>query len=338
MTELDASASNAAGSPTETEIAGDAVPVLAPLAGDPSMLGLPTFIVGSVALGLVLVGVVPATAVGASLPIILAATSIGLFIATIWSAAIGQSAVASIFGIFAGFWLSYAVLVLGLIRGWFGITLLAVNSTQELFLISWLVIVTVLTLATLRLPLAFSLIFVLVDVALLLVLLGTEEAFDWTAEGGRLRRTGLRRGRGVRLLRRGLTGHRRQGRPARQAHHEVADHAQLAGGRSGVPQARPAQCGAACHRRALLSAERRATGAPCSASALRRGRRAAGACPPCSVRRAGGRARGRAPRPPQRVSAAEAGPAAGGFRPRLRMAGGPGGSSPRTDRAAWKGD
>jgi len=178
MTDLDASTSNSAGSApaTETEIAGDPVPVLAPLAGDPAMLGLPTFIVGSVALGLVLVGVVPATAVGASLPIILAATAAGLFIATIWSAAIGQSAVASIFGIFAGFWLSYAVLVLGLTHGWFGITVLAAAATQELFLISWLVIIVVLTLATLRLPLAFTLIFVLVDVALLLVLLATEEA------------------------------------------------------------------------------------------------------------------------------------------------------------------
>jgi hypothetical protein len=176
MTDLDASSSNSGSAATETEIAGDPVPILAPLAGDPSMLGLPVFIVGSVALGLVLVGVVPPTAVGASLPIILAATSIGLFIATIWSAAIGQSAVASIFGIFAGFWLSYAVLVLGLIRGWFGITALAAASTQELFLIAWLVIIVVLTLATLRLPLAFSLIFILVDVALLLVLLSVEEA------------------------------------------------------------------------------------------------------------------------------------------------------------------
>ena len=178
MTDLDASASNSAGSApaAESEILGDPVPVLAPLAGDPGMLGLPIFIVGSVALGLVLVGAVPATAVGASLPIILSATSIGLLIATIWSAAIGQSAVASIFGIFAGFWLSYAVLVLGLIHGWFGITVLAAAATQELFLISWLVIIVVLTLATLRLPLAFTLIFVLVDVALLLVLLGTEEA------------------------------------------------------------------------------------------------------------------------------------------------------------------
>jgi succinate-acetate transporter protein len=176
MTDLDASHSAGSAPATESEIAGAPAPVLAPLAGDPAMLGLPTFIVGSVALGLVLVGVVPATAVGASLPIILAATSIGLIVATIWSAAIGQSAVASIFGIFAGFWLSYAVLVLGLVHGWFGITIVAAAATQELFLISWLVIIVVLTLATLRLPLAFTLIFALVDVALLLVLLGTEEA------------------------------------------------------------------------------------------------------------------------------------------------------------------
>ena len=147
-----------------------------PLAGDPAMVGLPSFIVGSVALGLVLVGVVPAGTVGASLPIILAATSVGLLVATIWSAAIGQSAVASVFGIFAGFWLSYAVLVVGLLHNWFGITLLAVVDTEKLFLITWLVIIVMLTLATLRLPLAFTAVFVLIDVALLLVLLGTVNA------------------------------------------------------------------------------------------------------------------------------------------------------------------
>ena len=147
----------------------------APPTGDPTTLGLPAFIVGSVALGLVLVGVVPATAVGASLPIILAATATGLFVATVWSAAVGQSAVASIFGIFAGFWLSYAVLVLGLTHNWFGITSDAAKSTQELFLTTWLIVIVMLTLATLRLPSAFTLLFVLVDVALLLVLLGTAQ-------------------------------------------------------------------------------------------------------------------------------------------------------------------
>lgn len=172
MTALDAAANQT----TQLDApAAPAAPVGA-LAGDPAALGLPSFIAGSVALGLALVGVVPAGAGGASLPIILAATSAGLFVATVWSAAIGQSAVASIFGIFAGFWLSYAVLVLGLTHNWFGISADAAKATQELFLTTWLVVVVMLTLATLRLPLAFTALFALIDLALLLVLIGTAQA------------------------------------------------------------------------------------------------------------------------------------------------------------------
>ena len=155
-----------------------------PLAGDPLALGLPCFIVGSVALGLVLVGVVPATATGASLPILLTATAIGLFLSTIWSAALGQTAVATVLGIFAGFWLSYAVLVLGLTHNWFGITPAAAQSTQELFLVAWLVVMVMLTLATLRLASAFTGVFFLVDVALLLVFLGVNEASSGLLKAG----------------------------------------------------------------------------------------------------------------------------------------------------------
>src|ERR1700760_937795 len=146
-----------------------------PLTGDPGALGLPCFIAGSVSLGLALVGVVPATAIGAAIPIILTATSIGLFMATIWSASLGQSAVASVFGIFAGFWLSYAVLVLGLTHNWFGIAPASAQAAQELFLVAWLVIIVMLTLATLRLPVVYTLLFVLIDVALLLVFLSVNE-------------------------------------------------------------------------------------------------------------------------------------------------------------------
>src|SRR5215471_1030914 len=131
----------------DAEAAATEVAAAGPLAGDPAILGLPSFIVGSVALGLGLTGVVPATAVGAPLAIILAATSIGLFIAAIWAAALGQSAVAGVFGIFGGFWLSYAVLVIGLIHNWFAITAPAAVATQKLFLITWLAVIVMLTLA-----------------------------------------------------------------------------------------------------------------------------------------------------------------------------------------------
>lgn len=176
MTALDA----ADGTPQPGAQVEEAAPAAAapagPLTGDPAMLGLPSFIVGSVALGLGLVGVVPAGAAGAALPVILAATAVGLFIAAIWSAAIGQSAVASVFGIFGGFWLSYVVLVLGLIHNWFGITADAAVATQKLFLITWLVVIVMLTLATLRLPLAFTAVFALIDVALLLLIIATSQA------------------------------------------------------------------------------------------------------------------------------------------------------------------
>src|ERR1700728_3641071 len=147
-----------------------------PLLGDPMALGLPCFIAGSVSLGLALVGVVPASSVGAALPIILTATSVGLFLATIWSASLGQSAVASVFGIFAGFWLSYAVLVIGLTHNWFGIAPASAQAAQELFLVAWLVVGVMLTLATLRLPAAYTAVFALVDLALLLVFLGVNES------------------------------------------------------------------------------------------------------------------------------------------------------------------
>ncbi len=170
MTALDA---NADGTPQPEvqaeEVVVAEVAVTGPLAGNPAILGLPTFIAGSVALGLGLAGAVPAGVLGAPLAIILAATALGLLLAAIWAAAVGQSAVASVFGIFGTFWLSYGVLVLGLDHNWFAITVTAVLATVKLFLLTWLIVIVMLTLATLRLPVAFTAVFVLVDLALLLL-------------------------------------------------------------------------------------------------------------------------------------------------------------------------
>ena len=155
-------------------IEAEATPeVKGPLAGDPLSLGLPAFIVGSVALGMVLVGFVSPLGTGASLPIILAATALGLLISTLWAMAVGQSAVAAVLGVFAGFWLSYAFFVLGLQHGWFGVGIGDVKSSTELFLTAWIVIISMLAVATLRLALAFTAVLALVDVALILLLIGT---------------------------------------------------------------------------------------------------------------------------------------------------------------------
>ena len=150
--------------------------VIGPLAGDPSIWGLGSFIAGSVALGLSLVGVVPFGVLGAPLAIIVAATSLGLLLSAIWCAALGQSAVAAVFGIFGTFWLSYGALVLGLDHNWFAIVPTAVVATVKLFLLTWLIIIVMLTLATLRLPSAFTAVFALIDLALLLLYIGFAQA------------------------------------------------------------------------------------------------------------------------------------------------------------------
>jgi uncharacterized protein len=174
MSTVDATA-GASGAPA-TATPENAPAIVGPLAGDPSMLGLGSFIVGSVALGLALVGLVPFGVLGAPLAIIMCATALGLFLATIWAAAVGQSAVAAVFGIFGTFWLSYAALVLGLDHNWFAIPATAVIATVKLFLLSWLVAIVMLTLATLRLPAAFTAVFALIDLALLLLYLAFDQA------------------------------------------------------------------------------------------------------------------------------------------------------------------
>lgn len=170
--------------PAEAQQAPEAAAPTGFLAGDPLALGLPSFIVGSVALGMVLVGFVSPLGVGASLPIILAGAALGLLVSTFWAAGVGQSAVALVTGVFASFWLSYAFLILGLTHNWFGIGLGDAKATQELFLTAWIVIMSMLTVATLRLPMAFTAVLGLVDVALILVLIGVIQVEDNLLKAG----------------------------------------------------------------------------------------------------------------------------------------------------------
>jgi succinate-acetate transporter protein len=152
--------------------------------GDPSILGVPIFVVGSIALGLSLVGYVPAAAGGIVVPVIFAATGVGLVIATIWAAALGQTMVASIFGLFAGFWLSFSILELGVLHNWLLIPAANVNKSVALFLISWAVIMAALTIGLLRLPVVYAAIVGLVTLALILRTIGvlnTDDSLDKAA-------------------------------------------------------------------------------------------------------------------------------------------------------------
>jgi hypothetical protein len=140
---------------------------------DPGVVGLPAFIAGAIALALTLTGYVSATSTGAAIPLVLLASGLGQLIATFWAIKLGQTAVAGINFIFGSFWLSYAFLALGLTHSWFGVGRADIKHTEAMFLIAWVVVVAALTLATLTLPVAFTALFVLVELAFVLSLVGT---------------------------------------------------------------------------------------------------------------------------------------------------------------------
>jgi hypothetical protein len=148
--------------------------VLIGAGGDPLILGLPIFVVGSIALGFALVGYVSAAGLGTVIPVIATATAIGQWVSARWAIGLGQSIVAAIFGIFGGFWGSLAVLLLGLEHGWFAIPAADLVHAQIIYFISWDILIFFLLIPVLRLPIVYIGVMVFVIAALTLVVLGLE--------------------------------------------------------------------------------------------------------------------------------------------------------------------
>src|ERR1700712_4436245 len=111
--------------------------------GNPGLLALPLVIAGGFGLGLTNTGIVDVAA--AAVPILLSATAVGLLLATIWAAVLSQNVNATVYGVFFGFYASYAALSLGLTNDWFGIGAADVGKTTALWLGSWLVTIGFLT-------------------------------------------------------------------------------------------------------------------------------------------------------------------------------------------------
>ncbi len=153
-------------------------------AGNPALLALITFLPSGLTLGLWFIGYLDTALLPGGMVATLA-LSAGLFmlVATIWAGRIGASTLAAIFGVFSAFWLSFALLVTALTSTWWAIAAAGVARVQSTYLLSFLCVFILLTLATLRLPLAFTVGFVLVDVTFLLAFLAVvnvnRDYFTW---------------------------------------------------------------------------------------------------------------------------------------------------------------
>jgi uncharacterized protein len=148
-------------------------PAPAPAAGNPALLGLMTFLPSGITLGLWFVGYLDtATEAGGMIPIVSLSAGLFLMVAAIAALRGGASTVAAIFGVFSAFWLSFGFLLIGATSGWWGITADNLASVQSTYLLSFLIVFVILTLGTLRLPLAFTAGFVLVCITFALAFLG----------------------------------------------------------------------------------------------------------------------------------------------------------------------
>ncbi|HVX46342.1 MAG TPA: GPR1/FUN34/YaaH family transporter [Mycobacteriales bacterium] len=136
--------------------------------GDPLIVGLPIFAVGSLTLGMALVGVVDQTALGGIVPIVLFGTGLFLAIVTVWAAVLAQTIVAGICGTFSGFWLSLGALLLGLQHNWYGVPAGQIASTQEMFFTAWGCLFLFLLIPCLMLPAVYPAVVALVVAALAL--------------------------------------------------------------------------------------------------------------------------------------------------------------------------
>lgn len=134
--------------------------------GDPLTVGLIFFGIASLAVGMALIGLVPAAALGAVVPIIALGAGLFQLVVTVWAIVLGLSIVAVIFSTFAAFWLSLAALLLGLGHGWYGVPEADVAGTQAIFFIAWACLFAILVIPCLWLPVIYPSAVFLVFVAM----------------------------------------------------------------------------------------------------------------------------------------------------------------------------
>jgi len=139
--------------------------------GDPQTVAAPVFVIGSIALGIQLTDAISPIqgSLGSPIAILLGCTGLFLLLSTWWAASAGQSFVACFAGTFGGFWIGYSLLVLGVLHNWFIIPPAAIANTVVMFSVTFAIFFVFLTLASLRLPIIYTLIFALVVLALCLV-------------------------------------------------------------------------------------------------------------------------------------------------------------------------
>ncbi|GAA2658013.1 GPR1/FUN34/YaaH family transporter [Streptomyces lunalinharesii] len=147
-----------------------------------TMLGFAGFLIGSLSLAFYLKDIsIPANSLVSSLPIMVFSSSVLLLMAAGWSMRLGDGVFAAVYGLFGTFWLSFSVLSIALNNNWMGeFENVEQRQATANFVLVWAIVIVLLTLTTLRLPRAFTILFVVVDVTLLVLFGSINQAIDQT--------------------------------------------------------------------------------------------------------------------------------------------------------------
>ncbi|MEV7023615.1 GPR1/FUN34/YaaH family transporter [Kitasatospora sp. NPDC093558] len=160
----------------------DAESLTGPRSPQAAMLGFGGFLLGSLSLAFYLKDIsIPANSLVASLPIMVFSSTVMLLMAAAWSMRLGDGVFAAVYGLFGTFWLSFSVLSIALNNNWMG-TFENVEQRQATanFVLVWAIVIVLLTVTTLRLPRAFTFLFVVVSLTLLVLFGAIEQAIDQT--------------------------------------------------------------------------------------------------------------------------------------------------------------
>lgn len=162
--------------PTAGEPGGHGAPgapdVLIGAGGDPLTLGASAFLIGAVTAGMTFVGVFPAAAVGVAVPITIFLSGLALSITAVWGLLRGQTLLTEIFGIVAGLFTSFGVLLLGLDHNWFAIPAADIPSAEGIYFIAFCVWFVLLLIPSIKLPLMYTFTIFVVVVSLALAVAG----------------------------------------------------------------------------------------------------------------------------------------------------------------------
>ncbi len=125
--------------------------------GEPLALGLMAFALGTLIVGMALIGTFPATVLGGVVPVVAGFCGIALFTSCWWSFLLGESLLAATFGTVSGFFFSLALLLFGIFHNWYAIPATSVPGVEEMFYITWCCFFIALIVPFLRFPAIYPL-------------------------------------------------------------------------------------------------------------------------------------------------------------------------------------